>query len=182
MSVKISAVIKVGGSLARESGLRERLRTLRGLAAHEPVLVVPGGGPFTDAVRTMTLRHGLGESATHWMSILAMDQYAALLTDVLETAQLVDSPRAIDRALVARRLPVLAPWRWLAREDPLPHSATVTADSIAAWVARRLGIARLVLLKSAPDRCGVDDYFPVAAAGLEYEILVPVASGWRRIA
>ncbi len=182
MTEKISAVIKVGGSLAQESGLRERLRAVPDLAARAPVLIVPGGGPFADAVRTMTVRHGVDASTTHWMSILAMDQYATLLTNVLERAQIVDSPRTIDRALAADRLPVLAPSRWLGREDPLPHSATVTADSIAAWIARRLDIARLILLKSAAARCGVDDYFHVASAGVECQILVPVARGWRRIA
>jgi aspartokinase-like uncharacterized kinase len=60
----------------------------------------------------------------------------------------VASPRAIREALAAEALPVLAPARWVDREDPLPATWEVTSDSVAAWVAGRIGARRLLLLKS----------------------------------
>jgi aspartokinase-like uncharacterized kinase len=116
------------------------------------------------------------------MCFLAMDQYAVMLADVLEDARLARGPGEVGTALEAGLLPILAPYRWLRREDPLPHDASVTSDSVSAWIARRLGAGKLVLVKSAPDRAGVDDYFEEAAAGLEREIVVPGADGWSRIA
>lgn len=166
-------VIKVGGSLARAPGLPDRLEILDRLTRRSPCLVVPGGGPFADTVREQAERHGLDEHAAHWMAVLAMDQYAYLLTSAIG-GRLVQGPREIARALAAGLVPVLAPYRWLRREDPLPHEWRVTSDSIAAWVAGRLAADRLLLLKSGPGRCDVDPYFRTALPeGLPWDIITP---------
>ncbi len=112
-----------------------------------------------------------------------MEQYGHLLTEVLEGAALVHGPQEIAGACAAGRLPVLAPYRWLCEEDPLPHSWVVTSDSIAAWVAGRLGARRLILVKSAPEHAGVDDYFEeTLPAGLAWEVVVADGATWRSVA
>jgi aspartokinase-like uncharacterized kinase len=142
--VRPDAVLKVGGSLCVESDRLGRLLTvLRRLASSHTLVLVPGGGRFADEVRRADRRFRLDDSSAHWMAILAMDQTAHLLAAVAGDARLVDDPAAIH----PRRLNVLAPSSWLRATDPLPHSWSVTSDSIAAWVARRLGARRLVLLK-----------------------------------
>src|SRR5438874_12170688 len=99
------------------------------------------------------------------MAVLAMDQYAHLIAGKLPDAVIVAEAREIADALSARpvgRVPVLAPYRWLRETDPLPHSWDVTSDSIAAWVAGRVGARRLVLVKPPGLRSGVettDAYF-----------------------
>lgn len=118
-----------------------------------PLVVVPGGGPFADAVRDADRLLGLGDDAAHWMAILAMDQYAHVLCGRMPDARLVESAREIDLSVEERRHPVLAPYRWLREADPLPHSWDVTSDSIAAWVAGMLGAERLVVVK-APGASG----------------------------
>ena len=126
-------------------------------------MIVPGGGPFADAVRRVDRRMGLPETAAHWMAVLSMDQYAHLIAARLSgAAVVVNDARAILEAIDAGRVPVLAPSRWLLDADPLPHSWDVTSDSIAAWIAGRLGARRLVLVK--PPGVGatsdaVDPYF-----------------------
>jgi aspartokinase-like uncharacterized kinase len=138
------AVLSAIGTLARES----------------PLVVVPGGGPFADAVRDQSARLVLSDEASHWMAVIAMDQYAHLIASRLAGAVLVSTPNEIGDALRAGRLPVLAPSRWLREADPLPHSWDVTSDSIAAWVAAELGARQLVLVKP-PHAVGelVDAYF-----------------------
>ena len=42
---------------------------------------------------------------------------------------------------------VFLPYALLKKEDPLPHNWDITSDTIAAWVAYRLGLD-LVVLKS----------------------------------
>lgn len=166
-------VVKVGGSLARRPGLDDRLQILDRLTRRSPCVVVPGGGPFADTVREQADRHGLDEHVAHWMAVLAMDQYAHLLTNAI-AGRLVQGLREIESAIAAGVVPVLAPYEWLRREDPLPHDWIVTSDSIAAWVAGRLGAARLVLLKSGPGRRGVDAYFRTALPeGLSWEVITP---------
>lgn len=143
----LDAVVKLGGSLLA-GDVSTLMGTLARAARSWRLAVVPGGGPFADAVRDVSARHDAGAAAAHWMAILAMDQHAHLLVDIAPSARLTRTPSEIESAADARELPVLAPYAWLRSEDPLPHGWHVTSDSIAAWVAARTGAARLVLLKS----------------------------------
>jgi hypothetical protein len=142
---RLDLVVKLGGGcLARASDFEAALRAL---AAAPPVLVVPGGGPFADAVRTVDTRLAVADDAAHWMAVLAMDQMAHLIASRLPSAAVVESPGEIEAAVAASRVPVLAPFRWLRQADPLPHTWDVTSDSIAAWIAGAIGATRLVLVK-----------------------------------
>jgi aspartokinase-like uncharacterized kinase len=144
-SVRPDAVLKVGGSLYRRPRrLRKLMTALGALAPQQNLVVVPGGGLFAEQARRTDRRFALDPSSSHWMAILAMDQSAYLLRHLADGAVLMRRPEEV----LAGRLNVLAPSAWLLQEDPLPHSWSVTSDSIAAWVARALGARRLVLLKS----------------------------------
>jgi aspartokinase-like uncharacterized kinase len=121
------------------------MRALGRQARRRFLVVVPGGGAFADEVRRADRRFALGDTAAHWMAILAMDQYGHLLADLTPGAVVAQG----RRDLAPGRLNVLAPSAWLRRADPLPHSWDVTSDSIAAWVARALGARRLLLVKHA---------------------------------
>jgi aspartokinase-like uncharacterized kinase len=156
----VDIVVKVGGALLRyPQEFASVLTTIADVSRERRVLIVPGGGPFADVVRDLTLRPS--DDAAHWMAILAMDQHAYLIADRLADAAVVETPPTIAVAIEGGRLPVLAPFGWLNRVDPLPHSWDVTSDSIAAWVAGELSAQLLVLVK-APGATGdrlVDGYF-----------------------
>jgi aspartokinase-like uncharacterized kinase len=145
---RVDIVIKVGGGLLSHAGaLDATLCAIANVARERRVLVVPGGGPFADAVRDVDARIGIGDTAAHWMAVLAMDQYGHLVVSRLEGSVLVRTAGEIAAALADGRVPVLAPSQWLQATDPLPHSWDVTSDSIAAWVADAVGGAQLVLVK-----------------------------------
>jgi aspartokinase-like uncharacterized kinase len=153
----IETVVKVGGSLAaRPSALRRTVARLAALAARHRLVVVPGGGPFADAVRQADRRFHLDDTAAHWMAVLAMDEYAYLLAGLAGAASVVRDEGGIAAAIGAGRLPVLAPSALLLAADPLPHSWQVTSDSISAWLARRFGASLLALLKDVDGLCTAD--------------------------
>jgi probable H4MPT-linked C1 transfer pathway protein len=161
----VDLVIKVGGGLLDHVEHLDRVLTAIGeVARHQRVVVVPGGGPFADAIRDVDARLGLGDDAAHWMAILGMDQYGHLLASRLSGAVLASTREEIDSGLRQRQIPVLVPSRWLSSADPLPHTWDVTSDSIAAWVAGALGAARLLLVKPPGARGAhlVDAYFEQA--------------------
>jgi probable H4MPT-linked C1 transfer pathway protein len=167
----VRTVVKVGGGLlAHEAELRAVLEVLD---RSSRALIVPGGGPFADAVRDAYARGAVDDDAAHWMAVLAMDQYAELLASRMSRGCVVTSPSAACRAASSGQVPILAPSRWLREADPLPHSWDVTSDSIAAWVAGQVGARRLVLVKP-PGATGhlVDAYFERARpAGLDVRVV-----------
>jgi 5-(aminomethyl)-3-furanmethanol phosphate kinase len=195
----VLTVVKVGGGLARKAGdgaLRALCGAIGDAGAHHPLLVVPGGAAFAEAVREHDSRFALRPATAHRMAILAMDQFGWLLCDLIPGA-LPCADLATARAAAARgRTPVLLPAALLA-DDPLPASWEVTSDSIAAWVAgaehaarlvlvkpvdglyrdwpaegeplARLGVGELARLRASGRAAGVDEHLPEAlrAAGVE---------------
>jgi 5-(aminomethyl)-3-furanmethanol phosphate kinase len=149
----VLTVVKVGGGLERGAGddaLRALCSTLAELGRRHPLLVVPGGAGFADAVREADRRFGLRPATSHRMAILAMEQFGWLLSDLIPGAERrTDLARA--GGFADGRTTVLQPARLAL--DALPASWQVTSDSIAAWVAGQVGADRLVLLK------GVDGLF-----------------------
>jgi aspartokinase-like uncharacterized kinase len=142
----VLTVVKVGGGLVREAGdgaLRGLCAAIGAAGARHPVLVVPGGAEFADAVREYDGRVSLRPRTAHWMAILAMDQFGWALSDLIPGA----ARRADLGPVRAGVVSVLLPAALLAERDPLPESWTVTSDSIAAWVAGAAGAERLVLVK-----------------------------------
>jgi len=146
--VNVEAVVKLGGSLLPEPQLTNLMRALVQLAQARGLVVVPGGGLLADAVRHACEEQEPGESAAHWMAILAMDQFAHLLSGLAPAARLTSDAREIATVLGQGRLAILAPFAWLRSEDPLPHGWHVTSDSLAAWLAGQLRARRLLLLKA----------------------------------
>lgn len=144
-------VVKVGGSLASRGA---EIMPVLG-SAHRPLLIVPGGGAFADLVR----QSGADGDAAHWMACAAMDQYGWLLA-----AQGIQTTTRIARPKSPR---ILLPYCALRRYDPLPHSWDVTSDTIAAWIAGRLG-GDLLLLKSVDGITG--------AGKLMAQVETPVAT------
>ena len=167
-------VIKIGGGLTgMPLALDRTCLAVGNLSNRWPIVVIPGGGPFADAVREFDGRMGLPPEVAHWMAILAMDQYAHVLASRIPDAVLVEEPGCIREALAAGRAVVLAPSRWMRSADVLPHSWDVTSDSIAAFVAGALDARRLILIK--PDSAAasaVDPYFFKALpAGMPYSVI-----------
>ena len=122
-------VVKIGGSLfERSSRILDLLRS-EGCRA----LIVPGGGRFADLARECKVT----EDAAHWMAILGMEQFGWYLASYgIATTYSLKIPE---------NLSILLPYLILRKEDPLPHSWDVTSDTIAGWVAWRLGLDLLVL-------------------------------------
>ena len=137
-------VVKVGGGLGRGAGddaLRALCATLGELGRRHPLLVVPGGAWFADAVREADRRFALPAAASHHMAVLGMEQFGWLLSELIPGAERCADPARVPAGRTAVLLPAALAL------DSLPASWQVTSDSIAAWVAVRAGAGRLVLVK-----------------------------------
>jgi dihydroneopterin aldolase len=138
-------VIKIGGSCAASLDLRRWTASLAGCGGR--AVVVPGGGPFADAVRAAQPRIGFDDAAAHHMAMLGMEQFGHALASFDRRLVAADSIAALRRALAAGKAAVWLPARMAMKAADIPASWQVTSDSLAAWLAGRLRAARLLLLK-----------------------------------
>jgi 5-(aminomethyl)-3-furanmethanol phosphate kinase len=139
-------IVKLGGSHAYSPRLRDWLEAIACRAG--AVVLVAGGGPFADGVRAAQPRMGFDERAAHKMALLAMEQFGQALIGLDDRLSPADSEGTIRRIVADQRVPVWMPSRMVAAATDIPESWDVTSDSLAAWLALRLGAERLVLIKS----------------------------------
>ena len=138
-------VIKLGGSHAFAPHLA---RWIAAIAMQRGrIVLVPGGGPFADAVRAAQLKMGFDDGAAHRMALLAMEQYGCALASGRKRLSLAATRAEIDRAVSLRQVPVWLPARMVLAAPEIPFSWDVTSDSLAAWLAAKLGAHRLLLVK-----------------------------------
>ncbi len=156
-------VVKIGGSLAFGVELRAWLAALeengRGCVA-----IVPGGGAFADLVRRAQAHQGLADTTAHAMALLAMSQYGLMMAGMEERLMAVESPAEIRAALAAERVPV-----WIPGRDGAPGLGTgweVSSDSLALWVADRIGATDLALVKSRAPVSAVHRAQELGAQGI----------------
>ncbi len=176
-------VIKIGGSCAASLDLRRWTGAVAACAGR--VVIVPGGGPFADAVRSAQPVMGFDDTAAHHMALLGMEQFGRALASFDVRLSPVDSITALRRAVRAAKVPVWLPTRMALGAADVPASWDVTSDSLAAWLAGRIGAERLVLMKQVEvprdltDRLAargiVDKAFPrfLAASGVPALVLGP---------
>jgi aspartokinase-like uncharacterized kinase len=127
-------VVKLGGSLMRVSRALIRKITDYSNEKRAQILIVPGGSVFADIVR----KTDVSQETAHWMAILAMEQYGHYLADGTD-AKIVDSLEFDGNGTF-----ILLSYDLLKKNDELPHSWDVTSDTIAAWVALKVGAARFI--------------------------------------
>jgi aspartokinase-like uncharacterized kinase len=151
----VLTVVKVGGGIGDDA----LPGVCAALGGRPSLLVVPGGGRFADAVREADRRFGLSDETAHRMAILGMEQFGHLLGDLIPGAELCSDLERIATDRTSVLLPAALPL-------DLPASWDVTSDSIAAWVARKVGAGRLVLVKAVAV---VDDYFETVIQGARFE-------------
>lgn len=145
-------IVKLGGSLAGTDTLTHWLTELVKLGA--PVIVVPGGAAFADTVRSEQRRIGFSDRVAHAMAIMAMEQYGLALCD-LERRLVPCTEIAELKASALAGAPALwLPMALAGGAQDIPASWDATSDTIAAWLARRLGARALLLVKAAPAPAG----------------------------
>jgi aspartokinase-like uncharacterized kinase len=176
--VPITWVVKLGGSLADSALLPCWLEAL----AKTKVVLVPGGGPFADRVRWAQARWSFDDVTAHAMAILTMKQYGLMLSGMCPKFLTTADADGLAAARATGRSAIWLPDPVTIDAQEVPASWDVTSDSLAAWLARKVGAAHLLLVKSAAIPSGsahaealaadglIDAAFPRFTAGAAFEI------------
>ena len=145
-------VVKLGGSLHGAPALADWLAALKRYP--RPMAIVPGGGPFADAVRAAQPLMRYDDRTAHAMAVLAMEQYALALANRDGALSLSASLGEIEDAQTSGRIALWRPSGMVAAADDITPSWEVTSDSLAAWLAKKTGAGALLLIKSVDVPCG----------------------------
>ncbi|MET0638661.1 MAG: uridylate kinase [Hyphomicrobium sp.] len=138
-------VVKVGGSIAETGRLTSVLEMIA--AARVPLVVVPGGGPFADAVRKLQPELQFSDAVAHRIAMLAMEQMAECMVSLQAGLKIARSLDDISEAVMDGQIPVWAPLQMIGNDETIAANWAATSDSLSARLAELLD-TRLVLLKS----------------------------------
>jgi 5-(aminomethyl)-3-furanmethanol phosphate kinase len=140
-------IVKLGGSLAYTPHTAAWLEALAAWGG--PLILVPGGGPFADCVRTAQAAMGFNDKAAHRMALNAMAQFGIALAAYSDAFTLAASRDELDSALSVGEIPVWLPEKMVLGASDVPACWEVTSDSLAAWLAWTYGARRLLLIKAS---------------------------------
>jgi len=157
-------VVKLGGSFAFSAYLGDWITAIAGCAGR--AVIVPGGGPFADVVRAAQAQMGFDDCAAHRMGLLAMEQYGCAIESLHEKLSLADSPDTIHRDLLDGKVPVWLSSRMTLSAAEIPQSWDITSDSLAAWLAGKIGAERLLLVKHVEPARGTTRAADLAVRGI----------------
>jgi aspartokinase-like uncharacterized kinase len=143
-------VVKLGGSVVRSSGLSAWLDAIA--AVRGPVVIVPGGGALADEVRSCQQQLGFGDAPAHRMALLAMDQLAWAVAGMRPGLEVGTTEDALREIVASGHVAVWAPYALIAGRADVEESWRLTSDSLAVWLAGKLGARRCYLIKSIVRR------------------------------
>ena len=107
---------------------------------------------FADAVRDAQAKTGIDDAIAHKMAVVAMDQYATLMTCLNEDLVMASSEREIAERGLQHRAIVWKPSSMVLADNELPMSWDLSSDSLAAWLATKLNAQHLLVVKSISHR------------------------------
>jgi 5-(aminomethyl)-3-furanmethanol phosphate kinase len=157
-------VVKLGGSVVRARQLAAWLEVIAG--AQLPLVIVTGGGALADEVRTFQRDLGFDDAAAHRMALLAMDQLAWAVASMRPGLEVGSTEDALRDILARGRVAVWAPYASIAGRTDVEESWRLTSDSLALWLAGKLGARACYIIKSIAAPRGSRTAMALASDGV----------------
>ena len=157
-------VVKLGGSVIRSPGLSKWLDVIA--TAPGPTVIVPGGGALANEVRSCQQQLGFGDPTAHRMALLAMDQLAWAVAGMRSGLNVVATEDALHEAIDRGHVAVWAPYTLISEHSDVEANWRLTSDSLALWLAGRLGARSCYLIKSITRKSASLDAVQLARDGV----------------
>jgi aspartokinase-like uncharacterized kinase len=173
-------VVKLGGSLLNLPQLPDRLRHWLAVQPEAHHVLVAGGGPLVDQIRTWHAEEPINDVAAHWMCVDLLTVTAHLLHARLPELPLIEDDRLLCQRVGEPGGTIFGPARWMRHAEPalpgawLPSSWDTTSDAIAGRLAASLRADEFVLLKSVLPRSPME-LSALAAVGYVDSMLAQMA-------
>lgn len=143
-------IIKLEGSLIGTQELSKWLDVVE-RNGDGKVVIVPGGGFLADAIRDVQKRTYLNDETAHRMAVLSMDQYGWLMLGTNPKLVGAKSELEIAERGWQHRGIVWFPSNMVHADTEIPMNQHMTSDSLAAWLASKLDVSNVVIVKSVDN-------------------------------
>lgn len=149
-------LVKIGGKILEDqNNLTSTITQLYTLVFRknilENVIIIPGGGSYANFVRYSDHQLDLGDDLAHWQAIVAMDwncfRLKAQYPEMLLFSQKAELSDYLKNKPHSRNIILLQTFSLLYNEDRLPHSWSVSSDSITIHIASMLDLNVCFLIK-----------------------------------
>ncbi len=136
-------IIKLGGSWLTNPNLK-KLLCLLDQHSNQRLIIVVGGGVFSDAVRSSQRFMKFGDSFANDLAILATENYARALQEICPFLNITTRFSALSK----KNLKIWLPFKILSKDDTFIKNWESTSDSIACWLATKINCRNIIFIKS----------------------------------
>lgn len=154
----METIIKIGGSLAKTPKILKKLcKKIEEISKDHEICVIPGGSKFADVIRQMDIDYELTNKSAHKMAILGMDQFGFVLSDLISNSVAFSELKEYKKILELKKTPIFLPAHYMLINDPLENSWSITSDSIAIYISKKLEVNNIIIIT---DVDGIFDQDP----------------------
>ncbi len=143
------AIFKIGGKILDNS--KDLINTIAQLTQLyedqiiKKILLIPGGGILANFIRELYYEFQIDDDFAHWMAIYSMNYNGVVLNKKFPHLNSIENLDQLKKE--GSYFSIFLPYKYLKNNDELPHSWSVTSDSIALYMAYKLGMNECFLLK-----------------------------------
>ncbi len=139
-------IVKIGGSWINNPNLSELITHLNRLSKKVNIIIVNGGGCFTDSVRLVYENKRMSEKTGHFIALKATEMFSHILKEInnnISSINEIESFKISDKGLK-----IWMPSLVLKNDPTFIKTWESTSDSVAAWLHKKLNSKGLLFIKS----------------------------------
>ncbi|MHA1150073.1 MAG: amino acid kinase family protein [Promethearchaeota archaeon] len=166
-------LVKIGGKILESPAnlniTISEFRNLISLQLVNNIIIIPGGGSLANFIRIADKTLKLGEDLSHWLAILAMHYNAKRYFIRYSDIKYIENYNELKSVMSNKsgKILVFGLYNYLRNEDSLPHNWNVTSDSIAYFIAERLNLKDVYLIKDIDGIFLVNQEVPIEEVSIK---------------
>ncbi len=144
-----SIIVKIGGKILEDkANLESTIMQFKHICENnivQKIIIIPGGGTYANFVRKLDTKLSIGDELSHWMAIFAMNCNGIEISQKYNDIKTFDSLVELKKS--NERIVIFLPYDFINQRDELPHTWSVTSDSISIYIASILKLKHCFLIK-----------------------------------
>ena len=146
ISKNIMWIVKIGGSWINNPNLSNLIKNLQRLSNKDNIIIVSGGGVFSDSVRLVYESKRMSEKTGNYIALKATELFSHLLKEIDKNICLVDDIESLKFS--NKMLKIWLPSMILKNDATFIKNWESTSDSVAAWLHSKINSLGLLYVKS----------------------------------